>query len=294
MVDLNRILHFITIVECGGYTKAAQKLNLSKSTLSKSLTALEENLQIRLLNRSTRKLSLTFAGEKFFNSSLPLVTNLQKVHSEVSEFNQKIKGHLRITMPHEVGTSIIDNVLPIFMELYPDISFEFDFSTTNYGLIEEGFDLAIRIGDLEDSSYIARKLLSMSISLYASKNYLKIYGEPQELEDLNKHKYIAPPVANNEIPIKGRQPFTFSGKPSISSNSISFNKSMCLLNHGITLIPDVLCVEEVRGANLVKILPKYELISKNMYLVYPSRNHLSRALKVFNDFLITNAKEFIL
>ena len=167
-MDLNQIYYFISVVECGSYTKAAQKLSVPKSTLSRHIQALEDSVKVRLLNRSTRKLSLTKAGETFFHNSLPLVTNLQNIHADISQYHKDVTGQLRVTMPPEVGTGFLCGVLPHFLEQHPKIRLEFDFSTSNKNLIEEGFDLAIRMGELEDSSYIARKIASPKMGLYAS------------------------------------------------------------------------------------------------------------------------------
>ena len=292
LVDLNRILHFITIAECGSYTKAGQKLGLPKSTLSKSLSSLEEQMQVRLLNRSTRKLSLTYAGEKFFQASLPLITGLQNAHSQVSELNEKVKGNLKITMSYEMGYIFISKVIPEFMESYPEINFEFDFSSENKNLIEDGYDLAIRAGELDDSSYIAKKLTSSTVGFYASKQYIQRYGEPRTLDDLQYHARITTPLVNavKLIPSEQAKVPVPVNMACLTSNSILFNKRICIAGKGVASIADVFCVEEVERGELVKVLKGQEAININIYLVYPSRNHRSKALIIFNDFLLNKAK----
>ncbi len=289
-MDLNRILHFITIVECGSYTKAGQKLGLPKSTLSKSLSALEESMQVRLLNRSTRKLSLTHAGKQFFNTSLPLITNLQNAHLEVSELSEKIKGNLRVTMPYELGYAFICQILPEFMDNYPEISFEFDFSYENKDLIEEGYDLAIRVGEMDDSSYIAKKLTSSSIGFYASPKYLQLYGEPKSLAELEQHKNILPINVGKFFQNGQESVPDFTKSLLFSSNSLLFNKGLCLAGKGIAGLANVFCVEEVASGKLIKILSDTGAIHSNLYLVYPSRSHKSKALSVFNSFLLDKIK----
>ena len=291
-MDLNRILHFITITECGSYTKAGQKLGLPKSTLSKSLAALEESMQVRLLNRSTRKLSLTHAGKQFFNRSLPLITNLQNAHLEISELSEKIKGNLRVTMPYELGDVFICNILPEFMDNYPEISFEFDFSYENKDLIEEGFDLAIRVGELDDSSYIAKKLTSSSIGFYASPKYLQRYGEPKSLAELEQHKNILPINVGKFFQKDQKSVPNFTKSFVCSSNSLLFNKGLCIAGKGIAGLADVFCVEEVASGKLIKILSATAIINSNIHLVYPSRSHKSKALSVFSSFLLDKIKTF--
>lgn len=291
-MDLNRILHFITIAECSSYTKAGQKLGLSKSSLSKSLSALEEDLQVRLINRSTRKLSLTHAGKQFFKSSLPLITSLQNAQSKITEFSDEVKGDLRVTMPYEVGAIFLSKVLSLFIARYPSINFEFDFSHQNKDLIEEGFDLAIRVGELEDSSYIAKKLVSSAVGMYASPGYLQRHGEPKSLADLEGHENILSLRAQQLLHTNSEDLLFFNKKSKLVSSSLLFNKKMCILGLGIASIPNTFCVQEVKEGSLVKVLPNYEVFNANIYLVYPSRVHTSKALIAFNDFLIEQASSF--
>ncbi|NPA72340.1 MAG: LysR family transcriptional regulator, partial [Gammaproteobacteria bacterium] len=183
-MDLNRIYYFVTVIECGSYTKAALKINVPKSTLSRHIQGLESDLQLRLLNRSTRKLSLTKAGESFFKDCQPLVTHLQNAHAHISQYHKDVTGKLRVTMPTEIGTNFLNVVLPKFMAQHPKISLEFDFSTENHNLIEAGYDLAIRIGKLEDSSYIARRIASPKLQLYASPSYLLSSGGIKEIAEI--------------------------------------------------------------------------------------------------------------
>lgn len=289
-MDLNRILHFITIAECGSYTKAAQKLGVPKSSLSKSLATLEETMQVRLLNRSTRKLSLTFAGEQFFKSSLPLINQLQNAHSEVLELNEKIKGSLKITMPYEFGSYFLSYFMPEFMETYPDIRFDIDFSYENKDLIEEGFDLAVRVGELDDSTYVAKKILTSTIGFYATKKYIQTHGTPHTLAELNQHQRVMPTNYANFIHAEQRQDYS-QVKPNLISNSILFNKRICMAGIGIAGVADVFCIDELESGQLVKVLLNERLKTVNLYLVYPSRSHPSKALKVFNEFILNKAND---
>jgi len=283
-MDLNQIYYFISVVECGSYTKAAQKLSIPKSTLSRHVQALEDSVKVRLLNRSTRKLSLTKAGEAFFVNSLPLVTNLQNIHADISQYHKDVTGQLRVTMPPEVGTGFLCSVLPNFLEQHPKIRLEFDFSTSKKNLIEEGFDLAIRIGELEDSSYIARKIGSPKMGLYASPGYLMSSPPLEEVEQINLHQHIVTNIADGYLCIEGHEPI-MRKNVQISSNSLTFNKQMCIEGLGVALMPQLLCENEVRSGQLIQVMTNYHFIQVNIYAVYPSRNNPSKALSTFIDFI---------
>ena len=282
-MDLNRILYFVTVAECGSFTKAGKKLKLPKSTLSRHIKNLEDDLQVRLLNRSTRKLSTTRAGERFFNECLPLVTHLQNAQNQVSDLHHDLVGCLKITMPTELG-GFLKQTLPEFMQLHPEIDFEIDFSTTNHDLIKEGYDLAIRIGEMEDSSYIARRLMTPQLAFYASPSFLLKHGQPQTIDDLNAFPNILISLRKRWV-MANSQKVIERTNGRISTNSMNFNREMCLKGLGIALLPGAYCEEDVKAGRLVNILKDEPIQNPNVYAVYPSRNHLSKALKTFIDFI---------
>ena len=283
--DLNQTLYFITVVEAGSYTKAAQQLGIPKSTLSRNIQALEEQLDLRLLNRSTRTLSLTKAGETFFNQNQPHIHALQNAHSQMLDYQNNLQGHLKITMPAEVGTSLLGEILPNFLNRYPQIKLEMDFSAENQDLIAKGFDLAIRIGQqLNDSSYIAKRIATPALSLFASPNYLAQHNKIKTIEDLAKHHHILIKSEQSELLFASGQMLKREHYQ-VCSNSIFFNKSLCLQGLGITMLPQILCQQEKQNKQLVEVLPQHPLQIHNMYAVYPSRKHPSRALTTFLEFL---------
>jgi len=283
-MDLNQIYYFVTVIECGSYTKAAQRLSIPKSTLSRHIQSLEARLKIRLLNRSTRKLSLTKAGETFFEQCLPQVMHLKNAHADISQYHKDVTGSLRVTMPPELGTGFLSKVLPKFLEQHPNIQLELDFSTSNQNLIEEGFDLALRIGKLEDSSYIAKRIASPKLGLYASPEYLIASGGLQHIQEINQHKNIIASPSKGSLSIEGEAPISRDNYQ-LSSNSMTFNKLMCVEGLGIAHLPNVLCENEIKSGTLVKILVDTQFEQANIYAIYPSRSHPSKALTTFIDFV---------
>lgn len=284
-VDLNRILYFVTVVESGSYTKAALRLGVPKSTLSRNIQALEDDVNLRLLNRSTRKLSLTKAGEHYFESCAPLMEDLQKAQTQILDYQQDVKGRLKITMAAELGTAFLVNLLPKFMNRYPKIELEFDFSTTNHDLVESGFDLAIRVGNkLDDSSYIARRIASPNLGLFASPKYLQNHAAITKLDDLKQHQHILLNLSEGYLYFENQESF-LREKHQLSSNSMAFNKIMCLQDIGIAVLPPLICQHEIKTGQLLPVLPNLALEKPNMFAVYPSRNHPSKALTTFIEYL---------
>jgi len=283
-VDLNQIYYFITVVECNSYTKAAQRLSLSKSTLSRHIQALENRVQTRLLHRSTRKISLTKAGEQFFNNCLPLITHLQNTYAQTNQYHKDITGELRITMPPEFGTCFLHDVLPQFLDQHPNIKIELDLSTHNQDLITQGFDLAIRIGELEDSSYIAKRIATSKMGLYASPKYLLSAGEVNTIRDIKHHKNIMISLKPDTMTFHEEEP-QLIGNYQISSNSMTLNKLLCINAQGLTVLPSILCEAEVKSGELVQLLPNAPFENPNIYAVYPSRVHPTKALTTLIDFI---------
>ncbi len=283
-MDLNQIYYFVTIIDCGSYTQAAQRLSVSKSTLSRHIKALEDRVQTRLLHRSTRQISLTKAGEQFFNQCQPLISHLQNIHAQTTQDHKDITGHLRITMTPEFGTEFLNEVLPKFLNQHPNIKIEMDLSTIDQDLIAKGFDLAIRIGELEDSSYIAKRIGTVKMGLYASPNYLLTNEAPRCLEEINQHKNIALDVPKGYLLLKEPESL-FIDNYQISSNSITLNKQLCINAQGLTVLPDILCEAELKSGKLVKLLPKTPFEHPDIYAVYPSRIHPTKALTTLIEFI---------
>jgi len=289
--DLNRILYFVTVVECNSFTKAAERLGIPKSTLSRNIQALESDINLRLINRSTRQISLTKAGEEYFHNCLPLITELNKAQAKIFDYQQDVQGQLKVTMAVEVGMSFLAEILPNFMERFPKIKLEIHFSTDNHNLIEEGFDLAIRIDKtLDDSSYIAKRIATPKLGLYAGPKYLQSSPPINKLADLSEHAHVLMNMSKGYLHIEDQSPFVRENFQ-LSTNSMSFNKEMCIANMGIALLPMVLCQNEIQSGRLVNVLPKLAIDRPNMYAVYPSRNHQSKAFTTLLNFISEEIKK---
>lgn len=289
-MDLNRVFYFVTVVEAGSYTAAGERLRVPKSTLSRHVKALEDELQIRLLNRSTRQLSLTRSGERFFKDCLPLITHLQNAHAQLADERERVSGHLRVTMPSELALVFLSRVLAEFLKHHSQIFLDLDMSHQNQDLIQDNYDLALRIGHLADSSYIARRLATMKTGLYASVDYLNRHGRPTSLEDLTQHDILFLGGLEKQVTWFG-EALAKRLRSQLNSNNVLFNLSMCQQGVGISILPEAIASPSVEAGQLEPILPNVVKAETNLYAVYPSRKHPSKAMMAFIEFVSKKLEE---
>lgn len=178
---------FIKVVECQSFTKAAHQLGISVAMTSKLMQQLEESLSTRLLSRTTRQVNPTEAGQFYYQRSLALLAELEETHSQLTHNNQQPQGTLKLSVPMDFGYLHLSPALPLFRERYPDLKLEIEYSDRRVAPVEEGFDLALRIGNLPDSSLVAKPLAMMKMVVCASPDYLARRGRPKTPEDLKQH-----------------------------------------------------------------------------------------------------------
>jgi DNA-binding transcriptional LysR family regulator len=292
-VDISVLQTFIEVVRKGSFAAVARGQNLDPSSISRSISGLEQELGIRLFQRTTRKLSLTEAGMTYFQRIEPLIEEIQQAIDVVKEVSGKPQGTLRITASVSFGLKCIVPLLAEFEAMYPDLLVDLLLTDYRVDLLAERIDLAIRLGQLQDSTLIAQKLMSTPYSVCASPNYLLQYGELNQPEEITKHNCLLFPLAKfrsrwlfrdrqgkiSEIPVSGR---------TIISNAIGLQQC-AIAGMGLALLPDWLIEQELESGKLVKILPHYDVTATDFetsaWLVYPSRTYIPLKLKVFIDFL---------
>jgi len=289
MENLTDIAVFVQVVESGSFTAASDRLGLSRSVVSKYITRLEDRLGVRLMNRTTRRLSLTEAGQTFFTGSQRGLQEIETAETEVSRLQETPRGKLRLNAPMSFGILHIAPALPDFLRRYPDLSVDMSLDDRQVDLVEEGFDLAIRIAELPDSSLVARRLGPCRHVVCASPNYLELYGSPRTPDDLRKHnaityRYQASPgewrLLSSEkhfvsIPVTG----------SIQMNNSLAIREAVLCGAGITLIPTFLVGDDLKAGRLYEVLPEYRAQEISIYAVYPERRHLSPKVRAFVEFM---------
>ncbi|WP_373020523.1 LysR family transcriptional regulator [Thiomicrorhabdus sp.] len=289
MDNLSDIAVFVKVVDCGSFTSAAEQLELSKSVVSKYVTRLEEQLGVRLLHRTTRKLSLTEAGRILYQRSQRGLEEIEAAEIEVSRLQRTPSGRLRFNTPMSFGILHIAPVLNEFQTEYPDINIDMVLEDRQVDLVEEGFDLAIRIAELPDSNLIARRLGPCKHVLCASPAYLEAHGTPQTPDDLHQHRTLT--YGYHDSPREWRLLSPEGRYVSIPVNSaINMNNSLALReavlqDAGIVLIPTFIVGPDIQTGRLTPILSNYRMQELSIYAIYPERKHLSPKVRAFIDFM---------
>ena len=279
---------FTAVIELGSFSAAGQKLGINKSAVSKRISALERHLGVKLIQRTTRKLSLTEAGEQYYRYIHQAQALINEGEDAVGLLQGSPKGQLKVSIPMVFGRLHIAPLLSEFMLNFPDIKLTLIMDDKVVDLVEEGLDMALRIGALPDSSLIARKLSPCRSVVCASPNYLKKYGSPTRLAELKQHNCLYYSYFRAGIE------WTFNGpngreriKPegNIQVNNSDVLKQLMLDGVGIGQMPLFIVEAELASGELVAILEPYRLPEHAIYAVYPQREFMPAKLRVFLDFL---------
>lgn len=283
-MNLNDLSLFIRVVETGSFTAAAESLNVQKSTISRRIAQLEDTLGIRLIQRTTRKLKLTPEGEELFNRAQPLVDDLEAVQDDISASRTELRGRLRLTMPTEIGVFMMNEVITSFMQTYPRLEVDVELSTRTVDLIEEGVDLALRLGPLPNSSLIARHIAGLHRGLFATPEYLEQHGMPKTPDDLSNHQCISLLKPFDHLRFtnwNNSEPVTMGGR--LRTNSMSFVREMILQHMGVGRLPEVFCGELVKTGRIVRVLDEFTLDPLEVNALYASRRNLNPRVRAFLD-----------
>ncbi|MUG32353.1 LysR family transcriptional regulator [Psychrobacter sanguinis] len=289
MVKADDMVLFVQVVDGGSFSKAADKLGLTNSVVSKRIARLEESLNTQLLYRTTRKLSLTDAGRTLYHKAKIAQSAFQEAQNAVTRYGEDMKGLIRITMPVVSANLLLSDAIADFCKKYPDISVELNITNRLVDLIEEGFDLAIRTAKLEDSSLIARRLIDSQWIICAAPEYLKQHGTPKTPDDLIHHECLMYKFNNGyssawPLYIEGtEQLLAINGR--FLSNHLSAIKQAALANLGIAFLPQALVYDELKQQTLVQILSRFTRKKMGMYAVYPKARQPDQKLKRLVDHL---------
>lgn len=281
---------FVQIVDSGGITQAANKLDIAKSAVSRRLNDLECRLRVTLFNRSTRKFSLTDTGKSYYEQCLRLLNDLEEVESLVTNENSRITGKLRVTAPLSFGLAHLGKVVKEFIDKHPEIQLELNLDDRRINIIEEHYDIALRIGALADSQLIARKLFTLNLIPVASRNFLKINGVPQTAKDLENLPMIGYMLSKNHFNYTDREGKSGKIKPPIihQCNNGNFIAELASSDLGFAVLPSFIVYKQIENGSLIPLLPGYSWGKEGAYAVYPSNRHLSRRVRAFIDHLVTS------
>lgn len=288
MRSLDEIEAFTAVVEYGGFTQAARHLGVGKSAVSKQVARLEERLGARLLNRTTRKISATEVGRAFYDRCSRIVAELDDAERAVLDLQAEPKGLLKVNAPMSFGVMYLAEAVADFMADHPDLSIDLDLSDRLVDVVEEGYDLAIRITRLPDSSMIARKVAPFDRVICASPRYWAAHGKPKTPQDLVHHNCLQYSYLStgNEWSFQdgdGHQSVHVSGN--LSANNGEALRAAAIAGHGVLNTPLFIVAEALRDGRLESVLDAYGRTGAAIYAVYPHSRHLSAKIRLFVDFL---------
>lgn len=289
MDKLSAMRLFSKVVSEGSFSAAGRQIGLTRSAVSKSVSELEQQLGVRLLDRTTRRVNATEAGRAYYERCLEILAQIDDTERQVASLHDQPKGILKVNAPLSFGTLYLGDAIADFMELYSDLKVELDLTDRFIDPIEEGVDVAIRIARLQDSSLIARKLGETSNLLVASPNYLDEFGRPERLSDLQTHKCLhyghSTHLQKWHFMKDGKETSTRINAIMCSNNG-DILRSATLKGRGISQIPTFIIGEDVRQGQLSELLPDHKPTPMGIYAIYAPNRYLATKTRIFIDFLV--------
>ena len=287
MIDLNAMILFAKVVKAQSYTQAARELGIPKSTISRKISQIEEQLGVRLLQRNSRSLSLTDLGSLVYENCVNILQEMESVQATIENSRQDVSGALKIVVPISLNQDAIASVCAGFLKKYPRVELDIQFSDNNIDLIGQGYDIAIMFGPLTNSDLVARLLFERPMTLVASPEYLSTHGKPSTLQELESHQGILL-GSHHSAPIwplgTGQQKSLISFKAKVCANSATTVKQMAKAGIGIAMMTQAQCLREIQQGELVPLLKECEIEPLKAYGLYSSRYQLAPKISVFLDY----------
>ncbi|MEO0825492.1 MAG: LysR substrate-binding domain-containing protein [Cyanobacteria bacterium J06635_15] len=295
MDDFNAIFLFLQVAEHQGFTATAKALEMPKSTVSLKIHELEQRLKVQLFHRTTRRVSLTEAGRLFYENCQPMMTAVMEGKAAIAALQGEPQGTLRISAPVLFTQQFLAPVLPQFLARYPQVRVVLHAMNERIDLLKAGYDLAIRVGELADSSFAFQPVASVRLQLMASPEYLKTHTMPTQVDDLKHHQLLSLGSTHKQrvwrLENPNRETYTLEFEPQLASNDVAPILHAMLAGLGIGLLPEVLCQTVLSQQRLLPVLPNWASRPVNINALYPSRKHLPRKVQVFLEFLKTAIKK---
>lgn len=281
---------FIKVVDFGSISGAANHLGIAKSAVSRRITELEQRLGVQLFRRTTRQLNLTDSGKSFYDRAVRILTDLEEAELAVSQQHGELAGLIKVAAPLSFGLSHLAPAITEFMKRHPKLQIDLDFNDRQVDILQEGFDLAIRISRLADSSFIARRLASIRHVVCASPEYLKRHGTPRTVRELNEHQCLC----YSNVPDADVWHFIDNNKHQgqikvsaiLRANNGDFLRDAAMAGLGIILEPTFIVYEALARGQLIPLLQDYEWPVIDAYAIYPQTRHLSQRVRSLVDFLV--------
>jgi DNA-binding transcriptional LysR family regulator len=281
---------FVAVVEAGSFTAAADRLGMAKSAVSRRMSSLEERLGVQLLQRTTRRLHLTDTGRSFYERSARILADLDEAEAAVHQEHGELRGRLRLALPLSFGIRHMCRPIAEFARQHPKVMFDMDLNDRRVDLVQEGADIALRIGQLSDSSLIARRLFDAHTVVCASPAYVEHYGSPHIPEDLQDHRCLV--YGNLSDPARWVARDRNGAEHRVDVNAVltatsgDFLSQLAARGLGIAMQPTFVAGELIKSGDLVPLLTDFEWPTAPAYAVYPPTRHLSFRVRTFIDYLV--------
>lgn len=293
MENLNDMMVFATVVEKGSFTAAALAFDLPKSNISRKITRLEQSIGARLLERSTRTQRLTEVGKVYYAHCLRIQEEMQSAELSVNSLMSSPRGIMRVCASIAVGQSLLAPCLAEFKQQYPEVQIELTLTNRRVDLIEEDFDLVLRVGKLADSNLVAKKLCVRELHLYASPHYLQTLTNadiaiktPEQLSELACLVMQDLDKKNQWRLIKAKEECVIAIKPAFSSDDFNVLRQLAQDDAGIAVLPDYMCQEAIEQGKLSRVLPEWLYKQVDIYAIYPSHKGATPKLRVLLEYLV--------
>ena len=293
MARLEEMQNFVRIVEAGSISRAATQMGVAKSAVSRRLRELEARLGVQLLNRTTRRSSLTEAGRGYHQRALQILDDVSELDALTGNASADLSGELKIAAPLSFGLQHMAPAINEFAERHPALRIHLEFTDRHIDLVEEGFDIAVRVADLKDSSLVARRLTTIRGCLCASPDYVKRKGDPATPSDLKKHRILQYAQRRN-VAWRFVGPDGKNEQVQLSSNLLADNgdflcQAACQ-GLGIALLPTFIAGHDLRAGNLIPVMTDYRLGTLDAWALWPRTRHLSRRVRMLVDHLVDHFK----
>lgn len=289
MDKLDSLRAFVKVVELGSFSEAGRQLRLSRSAISKYVGELEESLGVQLLNRTTRHASPTEAGQTYFERAMTILADIDAADQAVAQAQSSPRGLLRVNAPMSFGTLQLGPAVADFMASCPELQIQLVLSDDQVDPMQGGFDVTLRIADLESSSLIARKIVAIDRAVCASPDYLKEHGTPKLPEDLRKHALLTYGflLTGNQWKLTGKDGDHWI-QPSwtLCVNNAEVLRDAAMRGRGIALLPTFIAGDALRAGTLQRVLTSYTAPPLTLYAIYPPTRHLAMKVRLFIDFLV--------
>ncbi|TQV84708.1 LysR family transcriptional regulator [Exilibacterium tricleocarpae] len=287
MIDLNAMIMFAKVVEAQSYTQAARELGIPKSTISRKISQIEEQLGVRLLQRNSRSLSLTELGSRVYENCVTILHEMESVQATIENSRQQVSGALKVAVPISLNQDVIATLCAGFLKKHPKVDLDIQFSDGNVDLIRSGYDIAVMFGPLTSSDLVARLLFERAMILVASPAYLRTRGRPHAPQELSQHQGILL-GSHSSAPIwplgTGNQKSLVSFRAKVCANSSTTVKQMAVAGLGIAMMTEAQCRRELQNGTLVQVLKECPIEPLKAYGLYSSRYQLAPKITVFLDY----------